>query len=125
MTEKRRRFKPANLSEEEARIFTETQGAIARGDVEAIDELLKPGSELIVDTYMEHIRELQGDPEVTTSKSPVPDDIDDYAGMWVALRGGKVAAVAESSEELFKSTEVEPGDAFYRVPEQGPKFYEV
>ena len=57
------------------------------------------------------------------ARSPLPDGIEQYAGMWVAIRGGKVVASAETVEDLFEGDNVLTTDVLYRVPERGSYFY--
>ena len=123
MTE--RKARPANLSKDEKRIFKEAQDAAARGDAEALAELAKPGDASLVEVYVRDPQAAQGDPEFSVSLSHVPENIDEYAGMWVALRNGEVVAAAESYDELERSEGFEPTDAFYTVPETGTQAYET
>lgn len=46
-----------------------------------------------------------------------------HAGKWVALRGGRVIASADSFKELLANRRVRRDDAFYRVPPAGSYFY--
>jgi hypothetical protein len=53
---------------------------------------------------------------------PVPEDVAQYAGKWVALRGGEVIASADSLEELRENEQVTRDDAVYVVPEPNMVF---
>ncbi len=58
------------------------------------------------------------------SRSPLPPNIGDFEGRWVAIRDDEVIADAESIELLTQDDRVRPGtDVLYRVPEQGTYFY--
>lgn len=63
--------------------------------------------------------------EVTVSASPLPEGLgEEYGGRWVALRGRRVIAAAESHEELVSSELFNPEtDATYFVPEPGVKYF--
>lgn len=62
-------------------------------------------------------------PVVEQIRSPLPRDIEQYAGLWVAIRGRQVVASAETVDELYENDNVRPTDVLYRVPELGAYFY--
>ena len=51
--------------------------------------------------------------------SPIPEDIEQYSGRWVAIRHGKVVADAKSLRALEKDDRFRPGDFVHRVPDWG------
>jgi hypothetical protein len=51
--------------------------------------------------------------------SPIPEDIEQYSGRWVAIRHGKVVANAKSLRALEKDDRFRPDDATCRVPDRG------
>ena len=53
----------------------------------------------------------------------LPDDIDRYAGRWVAIRGMEVVADAETLSELWADPRVDQMDLVYAVPGPGAHFY--
>ena len=59
-----------------------------------------------------------------TNQPAVPTDaFGEYAGKWVAIRGGSVIAAADSLEELRANPKVTRGDAVYVIPEQSSSFF--
>ena len=61
--------------------------------------------------------------DVIVIRKVLPDDIDRYAGRWVAIRGLEVVADAETLAELWADPRVEERDAVYAVPGPGTHFY--
>jgi Family of unknown function (DUF5678) len=60
----------------------------------------------------------------TTEQGPVlPEDVEQYAGKWIAIRGDKVVASADSLEELDANDEVSCKDVLWVVPEAGTHFF--
>jgi len=60
----------------------------------------------------------------TVAKPPLPTGVlDDFADKWLALRGGRVVASADTYDELMANPEVVPGDAVYHVPSSASLFY--
>jgi hypothetical protein len=58
------------------------------------------------------------EPKKTVSKSPIsPGVAKRHSGRWVALRGTRVAASAETYFLLQSNPRVRTTDAVYRVPE--------
>ena len=56
----------------------------------------------------------------TISDSLVPDDIEEYAGRWVAIRVNTIVAAAATLQELFEDPEYNRAtDAVYPVPGRG------
>jgi hypothetical protein len=53
----------------------------------------------------------------------VPDDLDRYAGRWVAIRGLEVVADAATLPELRADPRVRREDLVYAVPPPGLHFY--
>jgi hypothetical protein len=60
---------------------------------------------------------------VEVARSPLPADVDQYAGKWVALRNGEVVAAADTLDGLVANEDVLSSDVFYRVPEAGACYY--
>jgi hypothetical protein len=59
----------------------------------------------------------------TLSQSPLSaKEAKRYAGQWIALRGGRVIASADSFRRLLADPKVKRNDAFFRVP-RGDTFY--
>jgi Family of unknown function (DUF5678) len=56
------------------------------------------------------------------SLPPLPEDVGQYAGKWVALRGDEVIASADSLAELRENEQVTRDDAVYVVPEPDKVF---
>ncbi len=56
-------------------------------------------------------------------RSPLPEGVEEYAGRWVAIRGGRIVAAADTLEELFENDRVRQTDVVYRVPERGTYFF--
>lgn len=61
--------------------------------------------------------------DVVVIEKMLPDDIDRYAGRWVALRGLEVVADAETLPELRADPRVDRMDFVYAVPGPGTHFY--
>jgi Family of unknown function (DUF5678) len=53
----------------------------------------------------------------------VPEDVERYAGKWIAIRGDEVVASADSLEELYANEQVSRNDAVWVVPEPGIHFF--
>jgi hypothetical protein len=51
------------------------------------------------------------------------EELEAYAGKWVAIRDGAVVAAADSLQELRAHPEVRREDAVYVVPESSTLFY--
>jgi len=60
---------------------------------------------------------------VEVARSPVPGGVEAYAGRWIAIRGDKVVADADTIDALIEDERVDVQDALYRVPERGSHFY--
>ena len=52
----------------------------------------------------------------------LPQDVEQYAGKWIAIRGDQVVASADSLEELRANEQVSRDDAVWVVPEPGTYF---
>ncbi len=64
--------------------------------------------------------------EELVAQSPLPEGIEEYAGKWVAIRGGEgVVIAAESFDDVVESEQYESTDAVYHVPEPGYKYYPI
>jgi hypothetical protein len=61
--------------------------------------------------------------DVIVIEKILPDDVDRYAGRWVAIRGLEVVADAETLTELRADPRVDQMDAVYAVPPPGVHFY--
>jgi hypothetical protein len=61
--------------------------------------------------------------DVVVIEKMMPDDIDRYAGRWVAIRGLEVVADAETLAELRADPRVDQRDLVYAVPPPGVHFY--
>jgi hypothetical protein len=57
------------------------------------------------------------------SRPAVPEDVEQYAGKWIAIRGDEVVASADSLEELDANEQVSRNDALWVVPEAGTHFF--
>jgi hypothetical protein len=53
----------------------------------------------------------------------LPEGVEQYAGKWIAIRGDKVVASADSLEELDANDQVSRDDALWVVPEAGTHFF--
>jgi Family of unknown function (DUF5678) len=53
----------------------------------------------------------------------LPEDVERYAGKWIAIRGDEVVASADSLEELWANDQVSRNDALWVVPEPGIHFF--
>ena len=54
---------------------------------------------------------------ITITDSRFPDDIDDYAGLWVAIRGDEVVLSSPNLREIFDDPRyVAETDRLYPVP---------
>jgi Family of unknown function (DUF5678) len=53
----------------------------------------------------------------------LPEDVEQYAGKWIAIRGDEVVASADSLEELYANEQVSRNDAVWVVPEPGIHFF--
>ncbi|MEX2194341.1 MAG: DUF5678 domain-containing protein [Thermoleophilaceae bacterium] len=63
---------------------------------------------------------------IRKSEAPPPlpaDALDEYAGQWIAVRGGIVIASADDFDELVARDEVESNDLLYHVPPASTLFY--
>jgi Family of unknown function (DUF5678) len=60
---------------------------------------------------------------VEVARSPLPDDVERYAGRWIAIRGDEVVADADTLEALIEDERVDKKDVLYRVPARGSYFY--
>jgi hypothetical protein len=56
-------------------------------------------------------------------RSPLPAEIEEYEGRWVAIRDGEIVADAETLEELVADERTSDTDLIYLVPEPGTYFY--
>ena len=54
--------------------------------------------------------------EVIVRESPLPEDVRDYAGQWVAIRDRSVVASAPTLPELWADERVRETDAVFAVP---------
>jgi Family of unknown function (DUF5678) len=63
------------------------------------------------------------DDDVIVSENPLPDDTENYAGRWIAIRDRKVVADAETLPELRADPRVRRDDTVYAVPPPGLHFY--
>lgn len=57
------------------------------------------------------------------ARSPLPEDIAQYEGKWIAIRGDTVVAAADTLEALAADERVQETDVVYRVPAQDTFFY--
>ena len=55
-------------------------------------------------------------------ENPLPDDTEKYAGRWIAIRGRKVVADAETLPELRADPRTRREDVVYPVPPKGRRF---
>ena len=60
--------------------------------------------------------------ETVFSESPIPMGVEGYAGKWIAIRGDKVVASADSLAGLRNDERVSPEDTVWVVPEPGVPF---
>ena len=56
-------------------------------------------------------------------EDPLPDDTERYAGRWIAIRGRRIVADAETLAELRADPRVRDDDTFHAVPPPGIHFY--
>ena len=56
-------------------------------------------------------------------EDPLPDDTERYAGRWIAIRGRRIVADAETLAELRADPRVGQMDFVYAVPGPGSHFY--